>query len=88
MSNLLLVKNVRGHACIILFIYYEPWEVLDIAGACDFRAVIYGNRLVCILFKQGGFRGGWCGGSGCGTPESCQSNDRFLSKLSNIISRG
>lgn len=40
MNNLLLEKNVRGHAYFIIFVCYEPWKDLDIGGGCDFRAII------------------------------------------------
>lgn len=53
MSNLLLVRNVRGHIYIILFIWYEPWEILDIGGGCNFRVIIYGDSFSLHIVQIG-----------------------------------
>lgn len=52
MNNLLLVRNVRGHTYII-FICYEPWEILDTGGSCNFRVIIYGDSFSLHIVQIG-----------------------------------
>lgn len=41
MNNLLLVKNVRGHAYFVLFVCYEPWKDIDIGAISE--QLLYGD---------------------------------------------